>query len=307
MAHHIFPDLPCLPSNFRSRAPSGPFWAQQGHGSTQRNWIRSNFPLTARRKRHQAPGVPFVPKLLAMQAPVLWLRAVLTPKLRRSSNVLPRRCLYPSREQKVQLLPQMVGGLWELPCPEPKWFWYFRKWPIDTDYQVIQSDLFSKVKWPFKSLSDLQLEDQKVTLNHLLFLLFLWSFRVAKVGTQNTKAVLKIIYGNITWFFSKITKKICCVELLTKRLQPSYHLHIYARKQKHLQVIFQQWPKIGMVEKRGTQTLESLYQWPPSIERNQVWANGLNQSSPSPLVESWPLTTPKTSRLPTNPGPSVCR
>lgn len=87
MAHHIFPDLPCLPSNFRSRAPSGPFWAQQGHGPTQRNWIRSNFPLTARRKRHQAPGVPFVPKLLAMQAPVLWLRAVLTPKLRRSSNL----------------------------------------------------------------------------------------------------------------------------------------------------------------------------------------------------------------------------
>ena len=52
-------------------------------------------------------------------------------------------------------------------------------------------DLFSKVKWPFKSLSDLQLEDQKVTLNHLLFLLFLWSFRVAKVGTQNTKAVFE--------------------------------------------------------------------------------------------------------------------
>ena len=35
-------------------------------------------------------------------------------------------------------------------------------------YLVIQSDLFGMVKWPFKGLSDLQLEDQKVTLNHLV-------------------------------------------------------------------------------------------------------------------------------------------
>ena len=32
---------------------------------------------------------------------------------------------------------------------------------------AIQSDLFGMVKWPFKGLSDLQLVDKKVTLNHL--------------------------------------------------------------------------------------------------------------------------------------------
>ena len=32
---------------------------------------------------------------------------------------------------------------------------------------VIQSDLFGMVKWPLKGLSDLQLEDKKVTKNHL--------------------------------------------------------------------------------------------------------------------------------------------
>ncbi len=32
---------------------------------------------------------------------------------------------------------------------------------------VIQSDLFGMVKWPFKGLSNLQLGNQKVTLNHL--------------------------------------------------------------------------------------------------------------------------------------------
>ena len=35
-----------------------------------------------------------------------------------------------------------------------------QKWPIFCD-------LFGMVKWPFKRLSDLQLRDQKVTLNHL--------------------------------------------------------------------------------------------------------------------------------------------
>ena len=35
-------------------------------------------------------------------------------------------------------------------------------------YLVIQSDLFRMVKWPFQRLSDLQLGDEKVTLNHLV-------------------------------------------------------------------------------------------------------------------------------------------
>ena len=37
---------------------------------------------------------------------------------------------------------------------------------------VIQSDLFGMVKWPFKGLSDLQLGNQKVTLNHLVCMRF---------------------------------------------------------------------------------------------------------------------------------------
>ena len=36
-------------------------------------------------------------------------------------------------------------------------------------YLVIQSDLFGMVKWPFKGLSDLQLGDKNVTLNHLVY------------------------------------------------------------------------------------------------------------------------------------------
>ena len=33
---------------------------------------------------------------------------------------------------------------------------------------AILCDLFGMVKWPFQRLSDLQLGDQKVTLNHLV-------------------------------------------------------------------------------------------------------------------------------------------
>ena len=33
--------------------------------------------------------------------------------------------------------------------------------------QRFQSDFFGMVKWPFQGLSDLQLGDKKVTLNHL--------------------------------------------------------------------------------------------------------------------------------------------
>ena len=32
---------------------------------------------------------------------------------------------------------------------------------------AILCDLFGTVKWPFQMISDLQLEDKKVTLNHL--------------------------------------------------------------------------------------------------------------------------------------------
>ena len=41
-------------------------------------------------------------------------------------------------------------------------------------YLVIQSDLFGMVKWPFKGLSDLQLGDKKVTLNHLVDIYSIW-------------------------------------------------------------------------------------------------------------------------------------
>ena len=38
---------------------------------------------------------------------------------------------------------------------------------MESIHMVIQSDLFGMVKWPFQWLSDLQLGDQTVTLNHL--------------------------------------------------------------------------------------------------------------------------------------------
>ena len=40
---------------------------------------------------------------------------------------------------------------------------------------VIQSDLFGMVKWPFQWLIDLQLGDQKVTLNHLECMMFVFA------------------------------------------------------------------------------------------------------------------------------------
>ncbi len=40
---------------------------------------------------------------------------------------------------------------------------------MENEYKVIQSDLFGMVKWPFQRLSDLQLGDKKVTLNHLVY------------------------------------------------------------------------------------------------------------------------------------------
>ena len=47
-----------------------------------------------------------------------------------------------------------------------------RRWTIQISavflYLAILCDLFGMVKWPFKRLSDLQLRDQKVTLNHLI-------------------------------------------------------------------------------------------------------------------------------------------
>ncbi len=39
---------------------------------------------------------------------------------------------------------------------------------LNIEYLAILCDLFGMVKWPFKGLSDLQLGNQKVTLNHLV-------------------------------------------------------------------------------------------------------------------------------------------
>ena len=37
-------------------------------------------------------------------------------------------------------------------------------------YMAILCDLFGMIEWPFPRLSDLQLRDQKITLNHLVYL-----------------------------------------------------------------------------------------------------------------------------------------
>ena len=59
------------------------------------------------------------------------------------------------------------------------WYWGVRQWSPGIFFMyfptkrgafqnlVIQSDLFGMVKWPFQGLSDLQLGDEKGTLNHL--------------------------------------------------------------------------------------------------------------------------------------------
>ena len=38
------------------------------------------------------------------------------------------------------------------------------------NYQVIQNDLFGMIKWPLERLSDLQLGNKKVILNHLVYI-----------------------------------------------------------------------------------------------------------------------------------------
>ena len=45
---------------------------------------------------------------------------------------------------------------------------------------MIQSGLFGMVKSPFLGLSDLQLGDEKVTLNHLVKIFVSWIFKLLK-------------------------------------------------------------------------------------------------------------------------------
>ena len=69
---------------------------------------------------------------------------------------------------------------------DPIWRAYFFKWVETTNYLVIQSALFWWLSDPFKWLSDLQLGDEKVTLNHLVvnIILIHFDFEVAKIDPE---------------------------------------------------------------------------------------------------------------------------
>ena len=66
-----------------------------------------------------------------------------------------------------------------------------RRWYVLYIYLAILCDLFGMVKWPFQRLSDLQLGDKKVTLNHLVHVFFFQFF----------------FFSNICWSISKITSE----------------------------------------------------------------------------------------------------
>ena len=61
-------------------------------------------------------------------------------------------------------------GLWG----HPSWNFNGKQKIKIITYHVLQSDLVSTHKWPFQGLSDLQLGDKKVTLNHLVSRFFFW-------------------------------------------------------------------------------------------------------------------------------------
>ena len=100
------------------------------------------------------------------------------------------------------------------------------------------------------------------------------------------------------------------VELLTKKTSTILSSSHLRKKTKTPPGDFSAVTFLGWWRNVGPKTLESLYQWPPSIERNQVWANGerrtaWNESSPG--SSCWILTLnnpPKLHRCqPTNqPG-----
>ena len=180
-----------------------------------------------------------------MQAPVLWLRAVLTPKLRRSSNVFAAKVFVPIKGTKGPTAPPNGGGVVRIALSTKMILvlqevtdWY--RLPGDSI-----RDLFSKVKWPFKSLSDLQLEDQKVTLNHLLF--FVISLKFSSCKSRNTKH--KSSFEDYLWkyhviFSRKSPKKnmLCwAADQKTSTILSSSHLR---KKTKNtFRWFFQQWPK----------------------------------------------------------------
>ena len=65
--------------------------------------------------------------------------------------------------------PNVWDKVWSPWITWTLWF-FFRKWWFKNHQLPGDSigDLFGMVKWPFKGLSDLQLGNQKVTLNHLV-------------------------------------------------------------------------------------------------------------------------------------------
>ena len=78
-------------------------------------------------------------------------------------------------------------------------------------YLAILCDLFGMVKWPFKGLSDLQLGNQNVTLNHLVTDKFAAKGEASvmtcddqSIGTFLLKHVLNLYSSNIlgTWRYS---------------------------------------------------------------------------------------------------------
>ena len=68
----------------------------------------------------------------------------------------------------------MVIFFSKLPCDKGNESSHLKKFLKKDVGQVIQSDLFGMVKWPVQGLSDLQLGDKKVTLNHLVGGFFLF-------------------------------------------------------------------------------------------------------------------------------------
>ena len=84
------------------------------------------------------------------------------------------------------------------------WHWSGRKKKHKTKPLAILCDLFGMVKWPLQRLSDLQLVDEKVTLDHLAFCLFFFGTKISRISTALLAghfATLDFGVGFVVWAF----------------------------------------------------------------------------------------------------------
>ena len=97
----------------------------------------------------------------------------------------------------------------QFPPSQPNLGWYHLvgnpiPWIIQTStYLAILCDLFGMVKWPFQRLSDVQLGDKNVTLNHLVLVLVFIPQSIARFR-EIASFSRKARHSRAPWFWDQI-------------------------------------------------------------------------------------------------------